>query len=195
MRICTEWLENWDVFDGVITENLSWTFAYDPEMQWQGWEWKTPEELRMKKARMSRSQTKAMIVTVFDCFGIILKHWVPHRQTITAAYYIEVLKTLQRAIARKQSELWANNSWLLHNNMPAHSASDGRSIDTFFWYQYLLIETLVFRFTWKIVSFPVKSENFPVKIDRFSWKNGNIFHRTQLKNPNITSEYEWKVYR
>ncbi len=62
-------------------------------------------------------------MTFFDCRGIILKHWLPHRQTITAAYYIEVLETLWRAIARKQPELWANNSWLLHhNNAPAHLA-------------------------------------------------------------------------
>ncbi len=65
----------------------------------------------------------AMIVTFFDCRGIILKHWVPHRQIITAAYYIEVLK-MWWAIARKWPELWASHSWLLHyDNTTAHSAS------------------------------------------------------------------------
>ncbi len=81
-------------------------------MQRQGQEWKTPEEPWTKKAWMSKSQMKVMI----NCRDIILKHWVPHGQTITAAYYIEVLKTLWRAIARKWPELWANNSWLLHHD-------------------------------------------------------------------------------
>ncbi len=76
---------------------------------------------------MPKSQTKAMIVKFFDCCGTILKHWLPHGQTITAAYYSEVLKTLWRAITRKRPELWANNSWLLqHDNATAHSAIAAR---------------------------------------------------------------------
>ncbi len=35
VHICTEWLENWDVFDHVMTGDESWIFAYNPEMQWQ----------------------------------------------------------------------------------------------------------------------------------------------------------------
>ncbi len=41
--------------------------------------------------------------------------------------------------------------------------SDGRNIDTFFWYRYLLIDNLVYWFTWKIVSFPVKNLKFSCK--------------------------------
>ncbi len=104
-RLCTEWLENWDVFDCAITGNECWIFEYDPETQWQSREWETSEEPRTKKARMSKSQTKSKIVTFFDYRGIILKHWVPHGQTITAVYYIEVHKRLRQAIVRKQPEL------------------------------------------------------------------------------------------
>ncbi len=58
VHICTEWLKNWDIFDRVITGDKSWIFSYDPKTQWQSWEWKTPKEPRMKKARMSKSQMK-----------------------------------------------------------------------------------------------------------------------------------------
>ncbi len=38
VRICKEWLENWDVFDCVIIGNESWNFANDTEMQRQSQE-------------------------------------------------------------------------------------------------------------------------------------------------------------
>ncbi len=123
VRICEDWLENWDIFENVITGDESWIFEYDPETQRQSRSWKRPDEPRPKKARMSRSQMKAMLVTFFDCRGLILKHWVPKGQSITAAYYIEVLKKLRRKIAKKRPEMWAANSWVLHHdNAPAHSA-------------------------------------------------------------------------
>ncbi len=54
-------------------------------------------------------------------------------------------------------------------------SSDGRSIDTFFSYRYLIIDTLVFWFTWKIKSFPVKNVKFSCKNRQIFLKNGNIF--------------------
>ncbi len=73
IRNYTEWLENWDVFDRVIIGAKSWISAYDPETQYRSREWKTLEEPRTKIVRMSKSQTKATIVTFFDCRSIILK--------------------------------------------------------------------------------------------------------------------------
>ncbi len=67
IRICMEWLENWDVLDRVITGNKCKIFAYDPKMRRQSREWKTPAEPRTKKVLMSKLQTKAMIVTFIDC--------------------------------------------------------------------------------------------------------------------------------
>ncbi len=49
------------------------------------------------------------------------------------------------------------------------------STDTFFWYRYLLIDTLVFQFTWKIVSFPVKNVKFSCKNCEFSCEKCKIF--------------------
>ncbi len=71
VSICTEWLENWDVFDRVITGDESWIFAYDPETQQLSWEWKTPESVNVQIANESHD------CQFFNCYGIILKHWVP----------------------------------------------------------------------------------------------------------------------
>ncbi len=54
---------------------------------------------------MSRSQTKAMLVTFFGCLRIILMEWVSKGQVITAAYYVEVLKKLLQKIALKRHDL------------------------------------------------------------------------------------------
>ena len=45
--------------DKVITGDESWVFDYDPETKRQSEEW------HMKKARMSRSRVKTMIIAFF----------------------------------------------------------------------------------------------------------------------------------
>lgn len=101
----------------VITEDETWVYHYNPETKRQSMAWKTVDEPRPTKARMNKSQGKAMLITFFDCHGLILKHWVPPGQTVNALYYIEVLKLLRRKI------LWEVNSWILHHdNALAHAA-------------------------------------------------------------------------
>ena len=47
--------------DKVITDDELWVFDYDPETKPQSWEWHTKSS-RPKKARMSRSKVKTMII-------------------------------------------------------------------------------------------------------------------------------------
>ncbi|GFS83246.1 putative mariner transposase [Trichonephila clavipes] len=51
--------------------------------------WKTPTSPRAKKARMSKSKFKAMMIVFFDIHGIVYLHWVPEGQTINQHYYLE----------------------------------------------------------------------------------------------------------
>ncbi len=109
IRICMEWLENWDIFDRLITGYESWIFAYDPEMQRQSREWKTPKEPRTKKVGMSKSQTKAIIVTFFDCCGIISKHW-DHvgklnyfEQRVVLKFFVKCGKSWQETLVALQT--------------------------------------------------------------------------------------------
>jgi hypothetical protein len=51
---------------------------------------------RMRKARMSKSKVKAMIIVFFDIRGAIMIEWVPEGQTVNQKYYLEVLTKLQK---------------------------------------------------------------------------------------------------
>jgi len=85
--------------------------------------WKTSASPKLKKARMSKSKLKAMLIVFFDIKGVIMTEWVPQGQTVNQHYYLQVLTTLRERVRRKRPELWENDSWILHqDNAPAHSA-------------------------------------------------------------------------
>jgi hypothetical protein len=54
-------------------------------------QWKSTSSPRPKKAGMSRSRFKAMLIVFFDIQGIVMAEWVPSGQTVNQHYYIEVL--------------------------------------------------------------------------------------------------------
>jgi len=84
-------------------------------------QWKPTLFPRPKKARMSRSKFKAMLIVFFDIQGIMMAEWVPSSQTVKQQYYIEVLTKLHGRVRRKRPELW-RNGWILHqDNAPAHN--------------------------------------------------------------------------
>ena len=57
-----------------------------------------------------------MLITFFDSRGIIHREFVPTGQTITGAYYLEVLKRLMARIRRIRSEYRDTETWsLLHS--------------------------------------------------------------------------------
>ena len=60
----------------VITGDESWVFDYNPETKRQSKEWHIISSPHPKKARMSSSRVKTMIV-FFDSRGIVHKEFVP----------------------------------------------------------------------------------------------------------------------
>jgi hypothetical protein len=75
-----------------------------------------------KKARMSKSKIKTMLVIFFNIQGIIMTWYVPPGQTVNETYYVELLTKLRGKIRRKRPEFW-RNGWILHqDNAPAHNA-------------------------------------------------------------------------
>jgi histone-lysine N-methyltransferase SETMAR len=120
-----------DLLNLVFTCDETWIVTYDPETKRQSMQWKSTSSPRPKKARMSCSRFKAMLIVFFDIQGIVMAEWVPSCQTVNQHYYIEVLTKLRERVRRtklrervrrKRPELW-QNGWILHqDNAPAHNA-------------------------------------------------------------------------
>ena len=71
---------------------------------------------RPKRARMSRSKLKEVMVVFFDWHGVIHYEFVPRGQTVNKEFYVAVLKRLREAVRRKRPQLWTNQSWVLHHD-------------------------------------------------------------------------------
>ena len=121
VRICWEDSKlNQNFLHKVITEDESWVFDYDPETKRQSEEWYTKSSPRPKKARMSRSRVKTIIV-FFDSRGIVHKEFVPPRQSVNHAFYKDVLERLRKRVQRVRRDIV--DEWVLqHDNAPAHTA-------------------------------------------------------------------------
>jgi len=105
----------------VITGDESWMFDYDPETKRHSEEWHMKSSPRLKKARMSRSRVKSMIIVFFDSRGIVHKEFVPPGQTGNHAFYKDVLGRLRKWVQRVQWDI--TDDWVLqHNNAPAHTS-------------------------------------------------------------------------
>jgi hypothetical protein len=87
--------EQLDVLENVITCDKTWIFQYDQETKRQSMHWKTPTSPRMKKARMSKSKVKAMMIVLFNIRGAIMNEFVLEGQTPNQKYYLEVLTKLR----------------------------------------------------------------------------------------------------
>jgi len=95
LEICQDLLGRLEIkpnfLDKVITGDESWVFDYDPETKRQSAERHTKSSPRPKKARMSRSWVKIMIIVFFNSRGIVHKEFVPPGQTVNDAFYKDVL--------------------------------------------------------------------------------------------------------
>ena len=108
-------------FKHVITGDESWIFEYDPETKRQSPEWQTSNSPRPKKARMSKSKMKSMLICFFDSQSVAHKEIVPQGQTFNQKYYREVLELLRKRVHPVRPEI--ANTWMLHhNNAPCHIA-------------------------------------------------------------------------
>ncbi|UYV82647.1 hypothetical protein LAZ67_22000367 [Cordylochernes scorpioides] len=107
--------------NSVVTEDESWMFEYDQESKRQSCAWHKKSSPRPKKARMSKSRIKTMIIVFFDIRGIVHCEFVPQGQTVNSAFYLEVLRRLKRRIARVRTDI-KDTVKLYHDNAPSHTA-------------------------------------------------------------------------
>jgi len=99
-----------------------WCFQYDSEIKRQSMQWKTQKSPRPKKARMSRSQVKTMLVCFFDHKGIVQYEFIAQGQTVSQQCYLEVLTNLRDYVRRKRPGVRPDKWSLHHDNAPAHDA-------------------------------------------------------------------------
>nr|CAH7751414.1 unnamed protein product [Callosobruchus chinensis] len=108
-NICIDIMQQLEADPGllekVVTCDKTWIFQYDPETKRQSMHWKTQSSPRMKKARMSKSKLKAMLIIFFDVRGVIMVEWVPQGQTVNQKYYIEVLEKLRERVRKKRPDM------------------------------------------------------------------------------------------
>jgi len=69
LYISSDLLCNAEMFDRVITGDETWCFQYDSETKRQSMLWKTQNSFRPKKARMSWSQVKTMLLVFLRSQG------------------------------------------------------------------------------------------------------------------------------
>jgi len=122
LHISSDHLCNAEMFDRVITGDETWCFQYDPETKWQSMQWKTQNSPRPKKARISRSQVKTMLVCVFDHNGIVRCDFIAQGQTVNWQCYLEVLARLWESVCRRRPGLLPDKCIFHHDNAPAHVA-------------------------------------------------------------------------
>ncbi len=107
----------------VITCNESWLFEYDPATKRQSMQCVCEDEARLKKAQVSKSQVKTMLVALFNKKGLIYKEFLPQKTTVNTELYLNILRRLGKQICRVRPKLWANNSSLFQQyNTFMHSA-------------------------------------------------------------------------
>ena len=96
-----------------ITSDESWIFEYDSFTKQQSLEWKSSTSPRPKKARMSKSKVKVMLIAFFDVRGIVHKEFLPQGQTINQRHSA-VFDAV--SVCEKRQELWDEKSWVLHHD-------------------------------------------------------------------------------
>lgn len=111
-----------DFVSRVVTGDETWVHHYDPESKQESMQWSDKGSKPPIKARVRASAGKIMLTVFWDCKGIILVDFLPHKQTINAQYYIEIIRRLRVAIVEKRRGLMTRRPYLLHDNAPSHKA-------------------------------------------------------------------------
>jgi len=114
---------NENFLKNIITGDETWVYGYNVETKIQSSHWMGKGSPRPKKAGMSWSKIKVVMVVFFDWKGIVHHEFVPRGQMVNQQLYQVVLVHLRDAVCRKRPEIWENQIWMLHHdNAPAHAS-------------------------------------------------------------------------
>ena len=127
VECCTDILQmieaDFEFLNYIVTCDKSCVFTCDPESKRQNAQWKRGTSPRPKKASMSKSQEKAMVIPFFDSQGLIHVECVPQDQTINKEFYLTVLRRFREKMRQKKPQQWTNGWWCFHqDNAPCHKS-------------------------------------------------------------------------
>ena len=90
----------------------------------QSSQWKHVGSPRPKKARLSKSTHKPLMIPFFfDSTCMIYMHWVPTGQTGNKEYYVEVLREFRKRFLGKRPALFKSGQWHFHqDSAPVHNS-------------------------------------------------------------------------
>ncbi|KAG8238244.1 hypothetical protein J437_LFUL018307 [Ladona fulva] len=107
----------------IITLDETWATLYEPKLERGSNEWRCYGSPRKTKVGQSPTRVKVMVILVYNCDGVILKHYVPPRQTVNAQYYCSFLEHhLRPALRKKRQHFLSSPPIILHDNTRAHTA-------------------------------------------------------------------------
>lgn len=122
-QLCEEFDAGPDDFIArIVTGDESWIHHFDPETQQEARQWKHSSSPTPKRGRARTSAGKILMTVFWDCQGIVLLDFLPHRQTITGEYYSSLLHKLRDAIKTKRRGKLTRGILLQHDNAPVHKS-------------------------------------------------------------------------
>ncbi len=111
IRICQEHLDCFNqegiaFLQRIVTGDESSLPTFSPDTKMKTAQWMPRDERRPRKALRSRTRRLTMIMTFFDCNGLIHSEFVPQGETVTADSYCATLARLREKICHKRPHLW-----------------------------------------------------------------------------------------
>ena len=70
----------------IVTEDETWVYGCDVETKMESSQWIGKRSPRPKKARMSRSKIKVLLVVFYDWKGIVHREFVPCGQMVNTSF-------------------------------------------------------------------------------------------------------------
>ena len=71
---------------------------------------------KTQKGHQVRSYVKVLLTVFFDWNGVLHQEFLPQGRTVNTEYRLEVMRRLREAIRQKCTELWKNQSRILHHD-------------------------------------------------------------------------------
>jgi hypothetical protein len=82
---------------------------------------------RSKKARMSKSQVRILLISFLGIKGIVHFEFITQGQRVGQAYYVEILRRSHEAVRRKRLNFGPRIGFSTTTNVPAHKALSNTS--------------------------------------------------------------------